>query len=485
MSFKGRVIKSSLWSLAGGSGQQLIGLFIFLYLAKILDARAVGIIASAAILSDITVVVSRMGIMESIQRHSSNAEVDSAAFWFTALTGFSGTALLLLSALLIHLWGDPLGIAAVLLILAPMSALSATAAVPEGIIRRGLNFRALTVRTWIATIIGGVVAVVMVRMGFGLYALAGQRLATAMGSFVMIWAQSGWYPKHGPSLNPAKDTIKTGAMILVGNFSGIINSRISDSITALFLGPIVLGFMRVGSRFWDVMVQMTVIPVTGVALPSFSMLREDSDALRRMYLRLTQFMAAASIPVFFGIGSVAPQFISILLGDKWLGAVPVFELMGFLITAGSINYFFSPLIVSIGRADIVMKQSVAQIILGVPLIWIGSHFGMFGVLIANIVRASIVSIANLAVINSKVGLNYKFVLWKIVPPFISSLIMFISVKLIMELLAAQDVYIQLLVGVFSGAVIYSALMVAGDIAGLWPHYVRGAVGALRDGLKAR
>lgn len=480
MTLKGKVIKSSLWSLAGGSGQQLIGLVLFLYLAKVLDATAIGIVASAAILSDLTIIAAKMGITESIQRQQEDQNVDNSAFLFTVFTGIIGFFIIVLSAFIFKRYSHD--ISNVLFILSPVCFFTAVSAVPEGLIKRKLNFRALTIRTWIATFAGGLLAVGMVEIGLGFYALVGQRLAFAIVSCALIWAQADWRPRIKLDISDAQEVIKTGFMILVGNFSGIINARVADSITALFLGPTTLGFLRISSRFSDVMVQMTVAPLASVALPSFSALQGDKASLRRMYLRLTQIMAIGSIPVFFGIGAVAKPFILVVLGKKWLGSEVAMQVLGFAITAGAVNYFFSPLVVAIGRADIVMRQSISQIILGIPLIWFGAQYGLIGVLISNIMRAFLVSLFNLYVITKVVDVKIKTVLGQIIPPFICSLIMFATVTYILINISIKNNIVLLVIGIVSGSVVYVSALVIGDFLGLWRRYVRGVFSAIRGGL---
>lgn len=471
--------------MAGGSGQQLIAFLTFLYLAKVLDPRAVGIVASAAILSDLTVIFAKLGLIEAIQRQDPDHDIEGAAWWFSAVSGLAGLALLVLSSFILRWTTGQHEIANVLLILSPVALLSAITAVPEGLIRRSFKFRSLSIRTWVATMAGGAASIGSVWLGYGLYALAIQRLVTAAVGSSLIWLQAGWRPSAFSSFRKAAHVIRAGIMIVVGNFSGIVNARISDSITALFLGPTPLGYLRLASKFSDVMVQMVVTPIVSVALPSFSSLKHDQAALRRSYLRLTQFMAVASIPAYFGLGAVAEPFIRALLGAKWMGALVAFQFFGFSITAGCVNYFFSPLMVSIGRADIVMKQSVTQVIMAIPLVWAGAHYGVPGVVLAGIVRASIVSIMNTVVIVRLLAVPARSIVFQWLPPFLSALSMFLIVKASLRHLPLTNDIARCGAGIFIGITIYALVLTLGDFIGLWRGYVRHGIASLKGGLRAK
>ena len=483
LSLKARVLRGSLWSLAGGSGQQLIAFLTFLYLAKVLDARAVGIVASAAILSDLTVIFAKLGLVEAIQRHDPDHDLETAAWWCSAISGLAGAVLIVLASFLVGRLTNQPEIANVLLILSPVALLSAATAIPEGLIRRSLKFRALSIRTWISTIAGGAAAIVAVSLDYGLYALAIQRLVTSFIGSVMIWLQAGWRPGGFSNFRSAAHLVRAGFMIVIGSFSGIVNARISDAITALFLGSGPLGYLRLASRFSDVIVQMLVVPVVSVALPSFASVKNDPAAMRRSYLRLTQFMAIVAIPAYFGLGAIAEPFIRALLGEKWLGALVAFQFFGFGITAGCVNYFFSPLMVSMGRADIVMKQSVTQIILAIPLVWAGAHYGVTGVVLAGIIRASIVSIMNTIVIVKLLSVRARSIVFQWAPPFISSLAMFAACKLLLAQLSGSSDYVQCAAGIALGVVVYAVVLTLGDYIGIWHGYVRNGLASLKGGLR--
>ena len=308
MSIKRRLVSASLWSLAGTGGQQAISFFLFVYLARQLAPADIGLIALAVVFLDIFGAVSRCGQVEALQRYVDlDNRITSTSFWMLTFGGAASCLGILLIGFTLRGLPDYAAVGSVLLFLAPLSALQAWNAVPEAILKQRLDFRILTIRTWTATLAGGLLAIYMVHQGLGVYALVGQRLGTAVVQTIMLWALLRWRPRFTFDRAEARHLLGTGFEIMLAGLAVVINLRIADSITGVFLGPQQLGFLRLGWRVFDVIVQFAVMPVSGVALSSFSKLRDNQESLRRAYLRLTQFMALGSLPIFFGLGAVADR----------------------------------------------------------------------------------------------------------------------------------------------------------------------------------
>jgi O-antigen/teichoic acid export membrane protein len=484
MSIKRRVFSASLWSLAGNAGQQAITFLLFLYLARRLMPADIGLIALAVVFLDVFASVSRCGQVEALQRYVKlDDRLTSTSFWMLALSGTISCTSVALAGATLHAFPEHAALGNVLLLMAPLSAIQAWNAVPEAILKQRLDFRLLTIRTWSATLAGGVLAIYMVHLDWGIYALIGQRLGTSAVRTVMLWTLVRWRPRFAFDRIEAKSLLGTGFQVMVAGLSGVINARIADSITGVFLGIQQLGFLKLGLRFFEVVVQIAVVPMSSVALSTFSKLRGNPESLRRAYLRLTQFMALGSLPMFFGLGAVGDIFVRLVFGEKWLPTTVVLQLLGFLILPGTINYFFAPLMVAVDKTGVVLRQSATQILITAVFLGIGARWGVAGVLIAHILRANLVSWYNLYAMSQAVGLKPMSVIQVLAPPSIACAVMVAVVWAVKAELSATMSAIQLLgLLIVIGAVTYGMALFAGDAVGLWKGYIAGAARSLAGAL---
>jgi PST family polysaccharide transporter len=275
-----------------------------------------------------------------------------------------------------------------------------------------------------------------------------------------------------------------GLQIMLASLAGTINLRVADGITGAFLGPQELGFLRLGWRFFDAIVQVSVLPVSSVALSSFSKLRDRMENLRRAYLRLTQFIALLSLPLVFGLGAVADILVPLLLGEKWLQSVFMLQLLGFLMLPGTINWFFAPLMVAVGAADVVLKQAVAQAFVAMLLIGIGARWGFEGVVIAHILRSNLVSLYNLYAMDKVAGLRPLPILTLLLPPSVACSVMMGVVLITKHVLSSTMSNLELLaLLVITGAITYALVLLTGEALGLWKGYVSGAVRSLAGAIR--
>jgi O-antigen/teichoic acid export membrane protein len=447
----------------------------------------VGLVAFAMIMVDVLGYWARIGQVETLQRQAEASDrLISTAFWMLAVAGIAVTGIIaLLAEGLGDMWNEP-DFGNVLLLLAPICALQALNAVPEAILKRQFRYQSIAIRGWVATIGGGLIGAFLAFKGFGVYALVVQRVSTAALQTVTAWVLFRWRPHFAFDFQDAKMLARTGFGISLAGFSATINARISDGIAGSMLGAAQLGFLRLGWRFFEFIVQFAVNPVANVALTTFSRLQHDLPASRRAYLRLTQFMALASLPMFFGIAAVADVFVPLVLGAKWMNSISVIQLFCLLILAGTVNYFFAPAMIAIGKVGIVVRQSTIQTFGTAVFVFIGAHFGIVGILAATILRAAMVAAYNVVTLKREIGLPILSLLGVLVPPTVACLVMYGTVELAKPVLQGQmNPFVYLVALCAIGAVTYGAVLLLGDFVGLWRGYMRGILGSLSGAIGRR
>jgi PST family polysaccharide transporter len=482
---KKRVISGSAWSLASNGGEQLIQLLLFVYVARKLTPADVGLIALAMVFIDVLSFVARFGQVETIQRQATLDDRSlSASFWLLAVGGLLVAGLVALGAEISSRWWDSGLFGTVLMMVAPICALRAWNAVPEAILRHRFAYRSLALRSWLATLTGGGTAAYLAYLDFGVYALVAQRVVTALVGTVACWGLLGWRPALGFDRIEAARLFRSGFLFMSNGAIGLVNQSLGQAIPGFALGATQLGFLRVGSRFFDFVSKTTVFPIARVTLSTFSQLQHDTEALKRAFLRFSQFMALASLPMFFGLGMVADLFVPLVLGAKWAGAIVVMQLLAFGRLPAPVGYFFGPIMIAMGRTRALFRQSLLQIALTVALVSIGSLFGIEGVLAAFIVRGVVMTIYNIAVLQSEIGVEPLAVVRVLVPPVVSCAVMAAAVELAKFELAGHVAPAPLLaIVVIIGAAAYGATLIVGEVIQLWPGYIRGAAGSLSRAIR--
>lgn len=473
MSLQRQVFKASVWTLVGSAGQQTIAFGIFLYLTRVLDPADFGVMAIATFFLDILLNVSRFGQVETLQQMRMGSEENkSTSFWLLQAIGLiSAVLLVVLSAPVATLYGLP-KLQYIMLLIAPCCIIQSIGTVQEAGLRSSFGFRALALRTFAGSLLGGAIAVVAAAMGYGVYALALQRLVQITVITLTVLISYRWLPKWLFSRDDARKLLTAGLHVMSATLMTMLVPRTVDLLTGYFLGARDLGLMRIAFRIFDFINQFAVMPLINVALASFAQLQNDKEGLRNAYLRMTQLSALVLLPSFVGLALVSTDVVPLLLGEKWLAVCPLMAILSVMSLATPINYFFAPALIAIGQSREVMKQSVLQLIVGISLALVAVQFSVQAVLAAHVTRAYFVSLYNLIALKRLAGLSYGRAAQKLLPLLFSALIMAGGVvALRWFVLADANNLVRLAASMALGGALYAGVILLGDVTGLWRGYI--------------
>jgi len=67
--------------------------------------------------------------------------------------------------------------------------------------------------------------------------------------------------------------------------------------------------------------------ITRVGFPLIAQLQAAIPKVRAIYLKTLNMTAATNAPLYVGMAFFAPEVVSIMLGDKWLGPIDLLRLL--------------------------------------------------------------------------------------------------------------------------------------------------------------
>ena len=119
-----------------------------------------------------------------------------------------------------------------------------------------------------------------------------------------------------------------------------------------------------------------------VAQPVFGSIQHEENRQLHILRKMTRFTAFLVFPAMFGLIIIAPEFIVLLISDKWIDSVPILQI---LCISGAFIPIYLPmqqLIVSQGRSDIFMWVNIVQLILQIGVILIFARQGIIAMVTA-------------------------------------------------------------------------------------------------------
>jgi lipopolysaccharide exporter len=157
-----------------------------------------------------------------------------------------------------------------------------------------------------------------------------------------------------------------------------------------------LGLFRMAHEIASLPTTEMVAPIRAAILPGYAKLAADPDRLRVSFAATFGTIVMLAVPVALGIGLTADPLVRLVLGEKWLQAIPLLEV---LCIAGVVNVCTAntwPVFIALGRPWINTALTALGIAVLIPLLfWSVPQAGALGAAWSLVAAAAIVLTANL------------------------------------------------------------------------------------------
>jgi O-antigen/teichoic acid export membrane protein len=424
MGLKREAINGVTWSAVQKWGVRLISFLVMLILARIVSIESFGLVAYAVVFTAFAQIFVDQGFSDAIVQFS-NLEQEhlDTAFWVSLLTGgLLSLATLAASGLIASIFREP-DLEPIIRWLSPIFVLSALSSVQQSILRRKLAFKQLSMRSLVATLASGIIAVAMALLGFGVWSLVAKLLVDASVNVIALWQVSDWRPSLRFSTKHFKELFSYGINIIGGNFVDYLSVHSDDFLIGYFLGAIPLGYYTLAYNLLIILTDLLVTVPNAVAFPVFSKIQADPERLKSAFFEVTQLQSVMAFPVFLGLFAVAPEAVRVLCGDKWIPSIPVLQVLMLMGIVRSATYFYSSIFRAAGKPSWRFGIYTLTAVLNVTGFLLVVRMGIVAVAVSYVVVSYLLMPFYFLLIRKLVQVTTRAHLSQYVPALISSLIM--------------------------------------------------------------
>ncbi len=374
------VLSGFAWSLGTSVFLQIARVGFAIALARFLTPQEYGLAAMALVFSALVFAFSDLSLgIGLVQRKEISEEDRSTVFWTSAAVGVLLTiGGISLSGPIAAFFGEPevQPLFAVLSLSFVVGSLGATHA---SLLHREMKFRAISIRVGASTIFGGLVGVALAAAGYGAWALIVQALCIALLSTVLLWLSMPWRPRLVYSRRSLVD---------LGSFGGrIFGVRVLDYLRTngdkLLLGRVVgaapLGTYAVAFNIVLMPLSRVFIAIADTMLPALSRLQDDRERMASAWLRVNRVVAAIFVPALTGLIVVAPEFVTVLLGERWREVAPLLQILAVGVIALGVSALGVQVLTALGRATTLLRFSIAETAVLALAVVLGLRWGVTGV----------------------------------------------------------------------------------------------------------
>ena len=228
-----------------------------------------------------------------------------------------------------------------------------------------------------------------------------------------------------PSLAGTRDLLGFSGWVLVNSLFRFLRLRGPELLIGRLAGSGGLGVYKIAYEVSTLPTAELYAPIMRAVFPGFSRIAHDTPRLREAYLSVQGVVAAVTVPAGLGIVVLAGPLVHLLLGDKWLEAIPLIQVIGLFGVIQVLHGNRFSLFMALGRPNWVAWMNLLQgiLVLGFMTLLLWKGHGVAGAVWA-LVMASLVTLpVGLFLVSRAIDLSPRRFLAIQLRPVISSVVM--------------------------------------------------------------
>ncbi|MFC6222986.1 lipopolysaccharide biosynthesis protein [Hymenobacter artigasi] len=350
-------------------------------MARLLSPAAFGLVALAGVILRFGVYFAKMGMERAIIQKPDLTEQDvRVAFTSSVLLGALFAGLLMASAPLAASIVHQPEVVPVVRALALGIFLSGVNGTAMSLLHRAMRFRALAIMEMLSFLLSYLgLGMFLAWQGFGVWALVGASLG--QGLLVTVLAYGAVRHSVLPLFDweAYKPLLAYGSRMSVISFVEFVSMSLDTLLIGRLLGPASLGIYTRGSMLIALPVYLLSSNVAKVLFPSFSQMQADRARLRDVYLSSITLIATLITPICMGVMVAAPEIVLVMLGPKWLEAIPVLRVICLTYILSAITMFSAVVCDATAALTAKLYLNLLFVVLLAGTMYFCSPYGLLGV----------------------------------------------------------------------------------------------------------
>ncbi|MDH3978272.1 MAG: lipopolysaccharide biosynthesis protein [Gammaproteobacteria bacterium] len=134
---------------------------------------------------------------------------------------------------------------------------------------------------------------------------------------------------HRPTLtlSASRELFRFSSWLLVNNLLQFLRNRSTEILLGRLASVQALGLFSVSFEISNLPTTELVAPINRAVLPGYAKMASKLSDLRTSYLEVISLITIFSLPAGAGIAATAHLIVPIALGEKWLSAIPVIQIL--------------------------------------------------------------------------------------------------------------------------------------------------------------
>lgn len=360
---KDKTAKGLIWGGASNIVQQLLNLIFGVWLSRILDVEDYGTIGVLTIFSLVATTLQESGFTQALANKTNPTHKDfNAVFWCSSSIGVVIYIILFLLAPSIASFFNSPNLIPLSRFLFLGFVFASIGTAHNAYLFRYMMVKERAISMITGLLVAGIVGVTLAYNGYAYWGLAAQHITYIICTNVLFWHFTKWKPSLKISFTPIKEMFKFSYKILITKLCIHLNNHIFNIILGRLFNKKEVGYFTQANK-WNLMGSSVVTEmIQGVAQPLFKETSYNIHVQKSVLIKMLKFTSFVSFPALLGLAYTAPEFIEILLTDKWINSASILSILCIGGAFLPINNLLSNLIISKGKSNTYMWITIALVL---------------------------------------------------------------------------------------------------------------------------
>lgn len=452
------LVNNVFWSCIDKFSVQFVQLITTIIIARIVSPSEFGLVAMVTVFLSLAQILVDSGFCTAlIQRQDCNNNDYSTVFYFNLIFSvFIYGILYLLAPIISSFYREPQ-----LVILTRFVGIniiiSALSYVQRTILIITMKLKLQAKISFISITMGAGVGITLAYQGYGVWALIMQTLITNISDSILLWSWSIWKPTIFFSEKSFKKLFPFGSKILISSLIQTLYANLYTIVVGKVYSAINVGYFNRVQTILNLL-SSNIMNIIDRPIYAFQCKYQGDPAkTKKFFIIYLRFATFVIFPIMLGGYILAEPLIVSLLTQKWLSAVPIFQILSIAALFVPISIVNTNILKVLGLSKIFLKTEIVKKILGLLILFISVNWGVLVVCYGLVLYNFLDFVVSIFVTQQMVKISWRMQLLNILPNALLSGFMCVCIYCVT--MPISSLLLKLFAGIFVGIFVYVLLAV--------------------------
>lgn len=317
------------WNTVDRLASQVLYGVVGIVLANVVSQEDFGLVGALLVFQAFAIIFADSGFGAALLRQKYTSEQDySTVFWFNLIVSVVIYFILwFCSPLIADIFQKDERLIPLSKVMFITFVLNALAIVQTNRLMKMMDVKMIAVSNVIAQIVGGGLGIGLALGGWGAWALVWQSVCLAAVKTGILWATGRWIPRYWIHMDSFKRIWRIGLSVFSSSMLNTLFLTVYSFVIGAFYSLRSLGVYTQADK-WSKMGSASLSQIfTSSFVPLLARVQDNAVDFKRYMQKINRFTAFVTFPVLGGLAIVGEPLFHTLFGNKWDGAIPLFQIL--------------------------------------------------------------------------------------------------------------------------------------------------------------